>query len=309
MAGNYTGAVFVSRRMRTRRQLVQLAHVLLVCWTGQHAAAQTIALTDSTSVSMEVPDGRAIVPVMLNGRGPYRLAVETGSPDVLVSPRVVADLSLRAIGKGETDSLFRLDSLRIGQAVVSGLPVGRDSGFAMLGVDGVLGLIAYRDVVLTIDYPNRRLSLTTARLPRPDGRQILRAVRVGPFIGIPVELGGVRETGVIDTQGGVGFQAIPEVAGRLAFQSPLRVVGRAVVGGGAPVEVKLGVLRGDVRLGRYTMHQPEIAVHPLPADIPSHITIGTRVLHDFSVAIDQRSMSVRLTRPDSGSTRVSPSSS
>jgi hypothetical protein len=176
-------------------------------------------------------------------------------------------------------------------------------------VDGVLGLIAYRDVVLTIDYPNRRLSLATARLPRPDGREVLRAVRVGPFIGIPVDFGGVRETGVIDTQGGVGFQAIPEVAGRLTFEAPLRVVGRAVVGGGAPVEVKTGTLSGDVRLGRYTLRQPEIAVHPLPADIPSRVTIGIEILHDFSVAIDQRSMSVRLTRADTGSTRVTPSSS
>ena len=268
-----------------------------------------MSLADSASVPMELPDGRAIVAVMLNGRGPYRLAVETGSPDVLVSPRVVADLALRATGPGETDSVFQLDSLRIGKALLRSLPIGRDSAFARLGVDGVLGLIAYRDVVLTIDYPNARLSLTRTRLPEPDGREVLRAVRVGPFIGIPVKLGGVAETGVIDTQGGVGFQATPEVAARLRFQSPLRVVGRAVVGGGAPVEVKMGTLSGDVRLGRYRVHQPEIAVHPLPADIPSHVTIGVRVLRNFSVAIDQRSMSVRLTRPDSGAIRLTPSSS
>jgi hypothetical protein len=290
---------------------------LMPWWTGHRVAAQaadsaggpSMSLTDSASVPMELSDGRADVAVMLNGRGPYRLAVETGSPDVLVSPRVVADLALRAIGPGETDSLFQLDSLRIGKALVGSLPVGRDSGFARLGVDGVLGLIAYRDVVLTLDYPNGRLSLTKMSLPEPDGREVLRAVRVGPFIGIPITLGGVRETGVIDTQGGIGFQATPEVARRLTFQRPLRVVGRAVVGGGAPVEVKLGTLSGDVRLGRYTMQQPEIAVHRLPADIPSHVTIGILVLHNFSVAIDQRSMSVRLTRPDSGAVRLTPSSS
>jgi hypothetical protein len=304
--------------MRTLR-LLRFVRVLALMpwWTGHRVAAQaadsaggpSMSLTDSASVPMELSDGRADVAVMLNGRGPYRLAVETGSPDVLVSPRVVADLALRAIGPGETDSLFQLDSLRIGKALVGSLPVGRDSGFARLGVDGVLGLIAYRDVVLTLDYPNERLSLTKTSLPEPDGREVLRAVRVGPFIGIPITLGGVRETGVIDTQGGIGFQATPEVARRLAFQHPLRVVGRAVVGGGAPVEVKLGTLSGDVRLGRYTMQQPAIAVHRLPADIPSHVTIGILVLHNFSVAIDQRSMSVRLVRPDSGAVRLTPSSS
>ena len=293
--------------MRTLRCVAALALALLPFRPGQHAAGQTvdrsgptIELTDSTSVPMEVPDGRAIVTVLLNGRGPYRLAVETGSPDVLVSPRVVTELGLRAIGPGDTDSLFQLDSLRIGQALVGSLPVGRDSALARLGVDGVLGLIAYHDVVLTLDYPDRRLSLAKTSLPEPDGREVLRAVRVGPFLGIPVQLGEVREMGVIDTQGGVGFQAIPEVADRLTFQGPLRVVGRAVVGGGSPVEVKLGTLGGDARLGRYTVRRPRVAVHPLPTDIPSRVTIGTRVLRDFSVAIDQRSMAVRLTRADTG---------
>jgi hypothetical protein len=40
-------------------------------------------------------------------------------------------------------------------------------------------------------------------------------------------------------------------------------------------------------------------VHELPPSIPSHITIGTRVLRHFAVTLDQRSMAVRLARADS----------
>jgi hypothetical protein len=254
---------------------------------------------NSTSVPIELPNGRAIVAVQLNGTGPFRLAVETGSPDVLILPQIVTHLSLPAIGPAsatsDTDSLFRLDSLRIGTTTIGNLSVGRDSAFARLGVDGVLGLDAYRDLTLTIDYGHGTLSLTRVPLPVADGRDVLRAVRVGPFIGIPVNLGGVRETGVIDTQGGVGLAVTPPVAERLAFQGPLRVVGRAVVGGGEPVAVKQGVLSGDVRIGRHELHQPTIAVHPLPPEIPAQVTIGLEVLRNFAVAIDQRSMTVRLT--------------
>lgn len=270
--------------------------------TAAHAVSQasgpTVTLADSTSVPMELPGGRAIVAVTLNGRGPYRLAVETGSPDVLVSAKVVAELGLHATGMGDDDSLFRLDSLRIGKALIRSLPVGRNAAFEGIGVDGVLGLIAYRDLLLTVDYPHQRLSLARGTLPPPDGREVLAAVRVGPFIGIPVVFGSVRETGVIDTQGGIGFQAIEAVASRLAFQGPLRVVGQAVVGGGAPVDVRMGILQGDARLGGHLIHQPRIAVHPLPPDIPSHVTIGLGVLRPFILAIDQRSMAVRLTRAD-----------
>jgi len=254
---------------------------------------------DSTTVPIELADDhRAIVLATLDGRGPYRLAVETGSPNVQLSPRLVRELALPRAGVAGRDSLFRLDSLRIGDVIVKGLAAGRDEALERIGVDGVLGLDAYADLLLTVDYPAGRLVLSRDSLPMPDGADVLPAVRVGPFIGIPVDAGGTREIGVVDTQGGILFQAVPEEAGRLAFSGTPQVVGRAIVGGGAPVEVKEARLAGDLKLGRHVFHQPRIAVHPLPPDIPSRMTIGTRALRHFRLTIDQRSMRVRLTRAD-----------
>ena len=256
---------------------------------------------DSTTVPIELADDhRAIVLATLDGRGPYRLAVETGSPNVQLSPRLVRELALPGAGVAGRDSLFRLDSLRIGDVIVKGLAAGRDEALERIGVDGVLGLDAYADLLLTVDYPAGRLVLSRDSLPMPDGADVLPAIRVGPFIGIPVDAGGTREIGVVDTQGGILFQAVPEEAGRLAFSGTPQVVGRAIVGGGAPVEVKEARLAGDLKLGRHVFHQPRIAVHPLPPDIPSRMTIGTRALRHFRLTIDQRSMRVRLTRPDTG---------
>lgn len=254
---------------------------------------------DSTTVPIElVDDHRAVVLATLDGRGPYRLAVETGSPNVQLAPKLVRELALARAGTGGRDSLFRLDSLRIGDVIVKGLAVGSDEALERIGVDGVLGLDAYADLLLTVDYPAARLVLSRDSLPLPDGADVLPAVRVGPFIGIPIDAGGTREIGVVDTQGGILFQAVPEEARRLAFSGTPRVVGRAVVGAGAPVEVKEARLAGDLKLGRHVFRHPSIAVHPLPADIPSRMTIGTRALRHFRLTIDQRSMRVRLTRPD-----------
>jgi hypothetical protein len=264
---------------------------------GRAGPVDRVVLADSSVVPIELDRaGRAAVRVSLNGAGPYRLAVETGSPNVLLSSAVVAALSLPAAGSA---SRFRLDSLRIGDALVRGLEVGRNDAFAPLGVDGVLGLDAYHDLLLTLDYPGSRLVLSRGTLPAPDGRDVLRAVRVGPFVGVELTAGEVREVGVIDTQGGVGFQALPEVAAKLAFEDSLRVVGRAVVGGSDPVEVRAARLAGELRLGDHRFERPRIAVHPLPPDIPSRMTIGTRVLRHFVLSVDQRSMAVRLSRSDS----------
>jgi hypothetical protein len=103
---------------------------------------------DSTAVPIELVDGhRAVVLATLNGRGPYRLGVETGSPNVQLSPRLVRELALTRAGTSARDSLFRLDALRIGDVVVKGLEVGSDEGLERIGVDGVHGsdpLLAFR---------------------------------------------------------------------------------------------------------------------------------------------------------------------
>ncbi|HET7468817.1 MAG TPA: hypothetical protein VFJ81_04045 [Gemmatimonadales bacterium] len=279
--------------------------LMLACLLSLGAGGVPIGSThegpDSTAVPIELVDGhRAVVRATLDGRGPYRLAVETGSPNVQLSPHLVRELALTHAGGGARDSLFRLDSLRIGSVIVQGLAVGSDKALERIGVDGVLGLDAYADLLLTVDYPAARLVLSRDTLPAPDGADVLPAVRVGPFIGIPVDAGGTRAIGVVDTQGGILFQAVPEEARRLTFSAPPRVVGRAIVGGGAPVEVREARLAGDLKLGRHVFHQPSIAVHPLPADIPSRMTIGTQALRHFRLTIDQRSMRVRLTRADAG---------
>jgi hypothetical protein len=247
---------------------------------------------------MEVREGRAIVQVMLQGRGPYQLAVETGSPSTLVSPAVAQALGLaRAEDPAiEEQPAYRLDSLSVGTMVVRGLTIGTFELADMLQVDGVLGLDASADLQLTIDYPGSRLTLSRDTLPAADGQDVLQAIRVGPFVGIPVDLAGVVETGVIDTQGGMMFQALPEVAERLTFERPPAVVGRARVGGGAPVELREGRLAGDVTIGRQVFTHPRIAVHPLPPDIPSRVTIGIDALTAFVLTMDQRTMRVRLRR-------------
>jgi hypothetical protein len=268
--------------------------------SSQASPADRVVLADSTMVPLELDRAsRPVVRVMLNGRGPYRLGVETGSPVTRLTSGVVDSLGLKRTGELDGDTLVHLDSLRIGDALIRNLEVAGGDAVAQLGLDGVLGLDAYADLLLTVDFPNERLVLSRGSLPAPDGREVLRAVRVGPFVGIEVDAAGVKEIGVVDTQGGVGFAVIPEVAERLTFATPLQVVGRAVVGGTAPVEVRGARLAGELGLGRYRFTQPRIAVHELPPSIPSHITIGTKVLRHFAVTVDQSAMAVRLVRADS----------
>ena len=60
--------------------------------------------------------------------------------------------------------------------------------FARAGVDGVLGLAAFRDLLATLDLAGGRLSLTKGSLPSPDGRSVLPLRRLGSLVGVDVRV-------------------------------------------------------------------------------------------------------------------------
>ena len=132
--------------------------------------------------------GRIWTPVLINGRGPFRLALDTSSANSAIRAQVVAKLgivpvageSIRVRGVTGTSivSTVRVDSMVIGDMAIENrrLPVIAD---AMGGADGVLGNEGLRDKRIYIDFVNDFLSIRLSRdEPAPDG-----------FITIPITFG------------------------------------------------------------------------------------------------------------------------
>ncbi len=79
--------------MMALSSMVALAAVLAA------PAGSTREGPDSTEVTLELVDGgRAVIQAWLDGKGPYRLAVETGSPEVILSASLVSALALPPAG-------------------------------------------------------------------------------------------------------------------------------------------------------------------------------------------------------------------
>ncbi|MEA3037528.1 MAG: hypothetical protein QOE79_41 [Sphingomonadales bacterium] len=120
----------------------------------------------------------ALVPVTVNGRGPFLFALDTGARTSVLAPATAeaAGLAgrggLELFGAGGRESATRLGParLRVGTAPPVTLPLlasdalARISGEAGARVDGILGAVAVAGGSMTIDYPGRRLWL--ARSPR-----------------------------------------------------------------------------------------------------------------------------------------------
>jgi len=115
-----------------------------------------------------------LVAAMVNGQGPYKFAVDTGTSTTALSPELAARLGLQlseippiSTGGGHTLKAFvtQLASLEVGVAEANNLAVLVADFLAMLSqavgahLDGVLGHNFLKNFELLIDYPNDRLRL------------------------------------------------------------------------------------------------------------------------------------------------------
>lgn len=126
--------------------------------------------TTTVTVDLEILKTKHVaVPVMVNGKGPYRLVFDTGAPVTLVSNRIAREAGLPARGGlmgmgGEVET----ESFQIGGAKVEGLKVmvfdhptvGQIAKIAGGELDGIVGFSFFARFETTIDYQAGKLGLT-----------------------------------------------------------------------------------------------------------------------------------------------------
>ena len=242
-----------------------------------------------------------VISVMVNGRGPYRFGVETGAGFVAVSRELVEAIGLKQVGGADDFPEYDVDSMTFGGAAFRGVRVAAIPRNAR-GVDGLLGLPFFRNVTFTIDYPANRLRISCDTLPAANGKDVLPVSRVGPFWGLPMELGGQTFTAVIDTRSMAGVSITPKVSEPLKFDGEVRVVGRSQGAGLPGADVREGRLAGSAKIGAYSFPGPSLSIRELPPGFPEGPLVGSRVLKNFVVSLDQRTRRVRLARQ--GSTTI-----
>ena len=267
-----------------------------VCSLTEVAAKDAIV-----SMPFETVDGRIYVTARVNGKGPFRFAVDTGASGLgRADARLVAALGLTVTGSGQSSDgvataevdKVSLDSLELGQLVRRDLSVitrdynGRMSREAAF--DGIIGRDFFADGLLVIDYPNRRLTFTRAAELTPSAPGVLpyqRAFRV------PVTIGSVTTEGQLDTGANVAF----------VLPKPLfdRIGGGAVTASGegnltnTTIKTDRATMAGPFRIGAASLANVEVRV----SDRFPELLVGAHALSKFALLIDQRSSSVALCPP------------
>ena len=133
-----------------------------------------IDLVRPVTIPMRIFDQtRPGVEVMINGRGPYLFAIETGGPyTIVLDAKVSAALQLKPLS-GAADPLRSIESLQIGPLSLHNVTVFVRDGTGLTGVDGMLGLSMFKEVLLTVDFPRRQVRLERDSLPATNGRDVI----------------------------------------------------------------------------------------------------------------------------------------
>jgi predicted aspartyl protease len=276
---------------------------------------------------------RMLVPVFLNGKGPFGFVVDTGANRTVVATEVAAACGLPSAGTAEVHGIAGAESAAL--ATVSRLAVGGVMSQHLtlpvldrvqLGADGLLGVDILRGRRMSLDFLDNRFEISPSGQGVELGRgsntrirgdtdpiQVPAAYREGQLVILDAQVADVRVAAFIDSgaQVTVGNRSLrdavvhthPEFGVRLAPVPLISATGQTAMGEFAPLPtLRLGGMQINQVLGIFA----ELHIFDLwkLSDRPA-ILIGVDVLRHFQdVTLDFGRRVVVFTPSPPGDRRV-----
>lgn len=307
--------------------LLLMALGLTACETDlPQAAPKFIAITSPTAIPIRVESHMPIVTVMINGKGPYNLILDTGSPTLALRPDIANELNLpkgtvvgtefaRSIGGVDTVSFRHIRQMFLGEVEFQNLDaklvdLPADYLGSAIRIDGLLGLRVFSQLLLTIDYPNSQIILTPDQYLGADALNVIGARLPDAehlLIDLPVD--DKVMTFTLDTGTSMGFFLLDSDAAKLTFAQGPIVSGTTNTPHG-PVDIRVGRVNQTIHMANQQVQRPIVYIRPGeyplissqnqdPLFAESNSLVGGEILRHFALTIDQRSRLVRFARDSS----------
>jgi predicted aspartyl protease len=272
---------------------------VVACPLSAAAQPDPAPITAPHSAPMVERYGKPYVMVKVNGRGPYRFIIDTGTGgDALITPELARELALPPVGQATLSDpsgqgarkvpIVQIDSLSLAGVEFTNVRAIQHTFLSEAGsAQGLLGFTLFRDLLLTLDFPNRRVTLDPGALS-PDGNKTVFPFRMPEGTPIArINIGGQPADAQLDSGGG-GLVLPASLAARLKYDvNPIPFAsGQSIC---TRFEIKMGRLASDVKLGRYTFNHPVVEVHPA---FPL-VNFGSPPMQMFAITFDQKNLLVR----------------
>jgi hypothetical protein len=255
---------------------------------------------DSLVVPMESWQGRSVVQVMLDGRGPFPFVLDTGAGATVITKALADSLRLKVTGEAQVGSplggtpvpanIVNIERLTIGgtlQAQVSCLALD----MPMPGPAkhwGVLSPNQFPGLLIIWDFARQRFVLRRGSLPASDDVQIF-SYEGEMLPTMPVEIAGRRVQVHVDTGSPDGLTLPAALQDSLPLAGP-PVEGRTARSVDREFKMLDAKLAGRAIVGGRTYTDPAIQLSPAGRVG----NLGSRMLKDFEVTLDAEQQRIRL---------------
>lgn len=288
-----------ARPTRVARAAVLVAAVLVGPAAAPVTAGELQLSGDRLEIPFSVAGGRPAIEVLIDGHGPYTFVLDTGAPVNMIDAQLAKNLGLVQVDEtrpaapgmpqGDPVPVVEAGVVSIGDADIAGerfvvLDVMTMSGGTW---SGVLRFNAFRNGVITLDFPQQQLRFARGELEA--GSNTISFDTNDAFIEIPVQLGEERLRAHIDS-GSPGLIVVPRhLSGDLRFSEPPVKTGQIRVIGGSG-DVFTARLDGSAKVGTIELTNPQIEIVDLALPV---VNLGSRFLADLVVTVDQRNGLIR----------------
>ena len=231
------------------KRLVVTACALSTLWSATLAPATEVPATVTSLAPVEPPTtpavidtgpefatpttldkiGRILAPVMINGRGPFKLMVDTGANRSLITTTVAEALGIDYLSaplvtmNGVTGSAVvpavAIERLEAGELVFERLQVPVVAPHLVGGADGILGIAGLREQRLVVDFDKDRVAISRSKLWETDLLRIDAHRVAGGLLAAKARVGRIRVIAIVDTGGQITL-------GNRALQDALRADAR-----------------------------------------------------------------------------------
>lgn len=287
---------------------------------GQHGGAQhghsvamaapapeaIIVPAAGTTLPMREINGRAVVQIRINGKGPFPFVLGSAATLTVIDSALSNELQLpvaegvqAAPTGGTTPSIVQIQEVRVGEAAVRGFIAAAMPLRDLLGPEpgaprGILAAGVFQAHLVTFDFPANRVSITRGKIESADKLATFEYSESRPML--PVRLGGREIRVALDTASGHGLTLPLRWMNDVPLAAPAKPDGsRRTTAGEFPVST--ASLNDAAEIGQFKLAAREISFSDARSGSgPPTGSIGNGALRGFIVTLDPWNHRIRLSQ-------------
>jgi hypothetical protein len=283
-----------------RNKIITIGILTLFLFGYYQVSAQKLRVQEIT-IPIDMSTQRPIVDVMIDGKGPYKFIFDTGSTTNVIDESLQEKFGFVVVGEDPLrtpGSENRLASKRVAVPNVNfpGTNITKDVEMniialkAMLPVDGILGGFFLEEYLLTINYPDSKLTLAIGELNKGD-KDVISFIQDARSINLNIDVAGNKAEAHLDSGNPYSISLPYSLRDKLNYKKAPKK--------GLPMRTPVATfesweaeLDGDITIGNAVFKNPVVRL----TKGLEYVNLGYAVINELSITIDRKNNLIRLER-------------